>query len=98
MIQTSGVEAMTRMDNREMLSQCFQRFCHEFGEASGQKIIKVIIEELGGLRVTIPDVKVLCREERDRKIRAYFNGVNHKEIAIRYQISESQVRRILNDK
>ena len=85
-----------RSDNREALDQLFHRLRADFGHASGQAIIKTIIEELGGLRVSIPDLDDLYREERDNQIRAAFNGHNYEEISLRWNLSIRQVRYIID--
>ena len=89
---------MPKSDNREALEGLFKRLCGDFGDDSGQQIIKVIVQECGGLRVTIPSLKDLYVDQRNRRIRQLFNGINHKELAICFQMSESQVRRVLNER
>lgn len=91
-MQTEGIMAR---DNSSAVDGLFQRLVSDFGESSGQAIIKTIVSEVGGLRVCIPDFNDLYRADRDRKIRDLFNGANHRELAIMFSISESSVRRIL---
>lgn len=67
----------------------------EYGPASGESIFRVMIEELGGLRVIVPTLKGLEIEERDRRIVALFDGQNHVELAERFRLSCRQVRRII---
>lgn len=83
-------------DNREALHELFSRLHREHGD-KGPDIIKTILEELGGLRLTIPSLKLLYREERNNLIINKFNGVNYKELAILFDLSEEQVRRIIKD-
>jgi Mor family transcriptional regulator len=97
------VPVMTmKSDNREALNGLYHRFCTDFGEASGLVIIRAITEELGGLRVSIPDLQDLQREERDRRIRALFNGNNYSELAERFtnsrgdRLSVRQIRNIID--
>ena len=85
-----------RSDNREALTQLFHRLRTDFGPASGQAIIRTIIEELGGLRVSIPDLNELYREERDTRIRAAFTGHNYEELALRWSLSIRQIRYIID--
>lgn len=80
----------------EVLQALYRRICCDFGQSVGEKIIKIIIEELGGLRIRIPDFEDLYRPERDRKIRNYFNGTNYKELAIMFGLSVVHIRRIVN--
>lgn len=93
---TLEVQEMPTNDNREALSGLFQRLRGEFGEASAQLIIKSIIEEWGGRRLTVPSLKMIYREERNELIRKRFNGVNHKELMILFDLSEQHIRRILS--
>lgn len=94
----------TKSDNREALNGLYHRLCTDFGESSGLAIIRAITEELGGLRVSVPDLQDLQREERDRKIVALFTGNNYKELAERFtnsrgeRLSVRQVRNIINEK
>jgi len=83
--------------NREALQGLFSRLYREIGYELGNHIIKTIFDELGGLRITIPSVKVLYREERNKLIIKKFNGINHKELALLFDLSEQQVRRILRE-
>jgi Mor family transcriptional regulator len=84
--------------SKEALQRLFQRLQADFGQASGQAIIKTIIEECGGMRISLPDMQDLWREERDRRIRNKFTGANHEELAINFGLSVDQVRRIVNCK
>ena len=83
-------------DNREALDHLFHRLRTDFGHASGQAIIRAIIEELGGLRVTVPDFKDLYREERNRRIIARFNGANYNELAECFGLHVRTVRKIID--
>jgi hypothetical protein len=44
----------SRRENRESLRRLFQGYVNDFGAEDGGKIIRVIIDELGGVRVTVP--------------------------------------------
>jgi Mor family transcriptional regulator len=93
---TMEVKTMPRNDNREALDTLFQRLCDEFGETSGRAIIRTIIAELGGLRVTIPSEKTLYIERRNELIRRRFNGSNYKELGYMFDLHEVHVRRIVH--
>lgn len=84
-----------RSENREALDVLFHRLVTDFGQKSGEAIIRTIVEELGGLRVSIPDIQDLSREERDRRICASFTGDNYGELALRHGLSRMQIRRII---
>lgn len=43
-----------RKENRDILQRLFQGYINDFGNADGWKIIKVIIFELGGIRLQVP--------------------------------------------
>jgi Mor family transcriptional regulator len=72
----------------------FHRLCADFGEASGKTIIRTIIEELGGLRLSFPNMREMSREERDMRVRARFRG-NYEELASNFGLSPRQVRNII---
>ena len=60
------------------------------------------ILELGGLRISFPDLADLLadlqREERDRRIRLLADkGIGFIELGIRFSLSETQIRRIVNE-
>lgn len=94
---STEVPGMTRKsDNREAINGLFRRVCAEFGEASGAAIVRTIVEELGGLRISVPDIHDLEREERDRRIRILFNGTNYSDLSERFGLSRSQVRNIID--
>lgn len=96
MIIIAMEELLSRAENSEAIQGLFRRLCSHFGDSSGQAIIRVIIEELGGMRVTIPSHKDIYREERNRKICNLFNGANHKELAIIFDLTVGQIRKIVN--
>ncbi len=83
------------MDSREHLTRLADRYKQEFGLEMGLRIQRILIEELGGLRLTIPDIRELAKEERNERIRAAFTGANHEELALRFGCSVRHVRRIV---
>ncbi|MGL5713575.1 MAG: Mor transcription activator family protein [Paraclostridium sp.] len=58
--------------------------------------IKALFREFGGTSVYFPTEKMIYKEARDREIMADYNGFNHKNLAIRYNMSESYIRAIIN--
>ena len=86
---------MTRSEHAEVISNLFERFHSEFGRLAPQ-IIQVMVEVVGGYRLTFPDLRDLYRSERDRRIHNEFTGNNHEELAIKYRLRVRQIRRILN--
>ncbi|MEF9992466.1 MAG: Mor transcription activator family protein [Romboutsia sp.] len=57
---------------------------------------KWLFEEFWGTSVYFPTEKMIYKEARDREITAEYNGFNHKELAIKYNMSKSYVRAIIN--
>ncbi|MFR8871401.1 MAG: Mor transcription activator family protein [Paraclostridium sordellii] len=64
----------------------------------GIDITKVLFEEFGGTSVYFPTEKMIYKEARDREILSKFNGFNIKELASKYNMSESYVRAIICQK
>ncbi|MFR8871770.1 MAG: Mor transcription activator family protein [Paraclostridium sordellii] len=64
----------------------------------GIDITKVLFEEFGGTSVYFPTEKMIYKEARDREILSEFNGFNIKELASKYNMSESYVRAIIRHK
>lgn len=98
---------MPKNNNHEMIQSLFKRLYATFGEKSGDEVINIIIQELGGFRVSIPDIKDLNRMERNRKIKAQFlsemkSGDERERIyrilAYRWGMSPVQVRRIVSER
>jgi Mor family transcriptional regulator len=83
-----------KSETQDALDRLFHRLCTDFGEASGKTIIRTIIEELGGLRLSFPDMREVSREERDQRVRARFRG-NYDELASYFRLSPRQVRNII---
>ena len=83
-----------KSETRDILNRLFHRLRADFGEASGKAIIRTIIEELGGLRLSFPDMREILREERDQRVRARFRG-NYDELASSFGLSPRQVRNII---
>jgi Mor family transcriptional regulator len=85
---------MTRSDHTDVIAQLFERLHNEFGRLAPQ-IIQVMVEVVGGYRMTFPDFHDLYRAERNRRIRNEFNGGNHAELGIKYRLKPRQIRRIV---
>ncbi len=58
--------------------------------------VKALFKEFGGTSVYFPTEKMIYKGVRDREIMAEYNGFNHKELAIKYNMSESYIRSIIN--
>lgn len=59
---------------------------------------KLLFKEFGGTSVYFPTEKMIYKESRDREILSKFNGFNIKELASKYNMSESYVRAIIRQK
>lgn len=57
---------------------------------------KLLFEEFGGTSVYFPTEKMIYKEARDRKIISECNGFNYKELAVKFNMSESYIRTIIN--
>ena len=87
---------MTRAENLEAVTHLFDRLHREFGRMAPQ-IIQVMVEVVGGCRLTFPDLQDLYRQERNRRIRAEFNGGNFDELGFKYRLHPKHVRRIVQE-
>ena len=83
-----------KSETRDALNRLSHRLCTDFGEASGKTIIRTLIEELGGLRISFPDEREISRETRDMRVRARFRG-NYDELASDFGLNPRQVRNII---
>lgn len=79
----------------EKIDRLYEGFIAEFGEASAKKIFNVIMKELGNDRITI-SFAYYSRKLRNRQIRKNFYGGNYEELAIRYELTEKQIRKIVH--
>lgn len=50
----------------EAIQASFRRLCSDFDHSSGKTIIRVIVEELGGMRIKVPGFKDIYRASRNR--------------------------------
>ncbi len=57
---------------------------------------KWLFEEFGGTSVYFPTEKMIYKEARDREIVSEYNRFNHRELAAKYNMSESYIRAIIN--
>lgn len=84
--------------DRNPVMLLFKRINKELCPEVATAVIRMIIEELGGLQVTIPSYETIWLLERNSKIRKEYNGKNLQELKERFGISKKQIRRILKDK
>ena len=83
-------------EGRDAIQAFGSRMISEYGQATGEAIVRALFEELGGMRVRIPTISDLQRAQRDDdRIRILFNGRNHQELALRFGLTGTHIRRIL---
>jgi len=87
---------MTKSGNQEAVEELFGRLQREFGNMA-PRIITVIAETVGDLRLTFPGLQDLYRAERNRRLRNEFTGFNYEELAIKYRLKCRQVRKIIQN-
>jgi Mor family transcriptional regulator len=54
-----------------------------------------LVSAAGGLTIYIPKADMLSQNARDRRIIKEFNGSNYKDLALKYNLSESWVRQVI---
>lgn len=69
----------------------------ELAECVGVDGYKRLVSHFGGTSVYIQKADKMSKISRDEKIKMKFDGSNHKALAREFNLSESQVRRILSD-
>lgn len=84
----------SRSENSEAIDQLFERLQREFGNLA-PLIIQVMVESIGGMRITFPGLRDLYRQARNRQIKREFTGFNHVELGIKYKLKTRQIRRIV---
>jgi Mor family transcriptional regulator len=80
--------------NAEAVAVCFERLRGRFNGQAGE-IIRILVDTLGGRRLTFPSRADLERVQRDEAIKAQFRGSNLQELALRHHRSPRQIRNIL---
>ena len=85
----------SRSENSEAIDQLFERLHQELGNLAPM-IIRLMVDSIGGMRITFPDLQDLYRQARNRQIRHEFNGVNHIELGVKYRLKPRQIRRIVD--
>lgn len=54
-----------------------------------------LVEARGGDGLYVPTVATVCRADRDRAIRAEFNGASHRDLARKYDLTVVRIRTIV---
>lgn len=82
--------------NHRELEELYHRLCMVSAPLTPPAVIKVIIQTLGGSRISIPTLKYLERIERNKQIRNAFYGGNYRELATRFGLTENMIRRVVH--
>lgn len=70
----------------------------ELAEIIGIEAAMKIVEVYSGSVIYLPKMESVLAPVRDRKIREEFDGTNGHKLAIRYNVSDSWVLRVVNEK
>ena len=70
----------------------------ELAETVGLEAYKKLVANYGGMCVYIYKPETILRELRNTEICNEFNGVNYRELAQKYHLSEKTVREIVSSK
>ncbi len=81
--------------NHKELEELYNRLCMPV-KLTPSGAMKILIQTLGGSRISIPTLKYLDRIERDKRIRNEFHGGNYRELSVRFGLTEHSVRRIVH--
>jgi len=71
--------------------------CRELAEVLGIEGLVKLVCAFGGTSVYIPKAATLIREMRDERIAREFDGSNLHEIALKYNLSQGHIYRIVDE-
>lgn len=79
--------------SKELTIEMFQDgLWREIAQAIGAENVYKLAKLTGGVTVYIPRAESVIRPVRDAHIKAEFNGLNHIELAEKYDVTERWVR------
>ena len=70
----------------------------EVVEITGVRAAAALSRLIGGTYYYFPKADKLLANIRNKKIREEFNGSNHKDLARKYDLSETSIRRLIENK
>ena len=70
----------------------------ELAELVGVDNMLRIVESYSGMVIYVPKLDSVIKAVRDRHIREEYDGTHAKRLALRYDVSESWVNRIANER
>lgn len=82
----------------EISAECLPESYQALAEIIGVENTLKIARSLGGLVYYYPKLDNLLQKKRDDRIRREFTGCNHKELAIKYGLTERWIREIVQIK
>jgi len=88
------------VDNKENLTIDMlpeDGWCREIARRIGVDNLLTLAEMLGGTTFYLPKADTLMRPLRNLQIKSEFNGYNHIELAIKYNVSERWVRELCGE-
>jgi Mor family transcriptional regulator len=77
---------------KEMIPETY----YAIADSIGIKNLIILSQTFGGSMLYIPKYDSLTKSIRDAKIKKEFNGVNYRDLALKYNLSESTIRNIIN--
>lgn len=70
----------------------------ELADVIGLDAFKKLVKNYGGTALYIPKMDTLERQQRNVRIRnEYYQGKSLKNLSLKYKLTETQIRSILND-
>lgn len=85
----------TRKTNDDLIIGLYDKFIEEFNPKIAEKILDILQNMVGGKRITL-NTRIILYRERNETIMGLFDGGNYEELAIRYDRTEKQIRRIIH--
>lgn len=82
----------------EITTECLPENYQEIARIAGVDAAVKLSQYLGGSRFYYPKIDSLIRKKRDERIRREFDGANHRELARRYDLTETRIRDIVQRK
>ena len=79
----------------EMSIDCLPESYQTVAQIVGMENALKLSQHLGGTCFYYPQIDTLLRAKRDERIRKEFNGANHRELARKYNLTESWIRSIV---
>ena len=78
----------------DMIPECYR----DIAEVAGVRVFISLCKKFGGTSLYFPKSGSVTRPARDMHIRSEFDGGNYRQLACRYGLCETQVRKIVAEK